>query len=70
MSILNKKISIDTNGNLKNCPSLLISYGNIKNTTLLAALHKKGFKEKWSINKDKIKVVLEELGHVVKFAGG
>src|SRR5699024_10450516 len=29
-SCLNRKISIDTEGNIKNCPSMPESYGNIK----------------------------------------
>ena len=53
---LNRKISIDVNGEIKNCPSLKESYGNIKEVTLLNALNKKGFKKFWNISKDKIKV--------------
>jgi SPASM domain peptide maturase of grasp-with-spasm system len=44
-SCLNRKISIDVNGEIKNCPSMAKSYGNIKNTTLEEALEKKGFKD-------------------------
>lgn len=52
---LNRKISIDVNGEIKNCPSMKKSYGNIKNTTLIEALNKKGFKDVWHIKKDDIK---------------
>ena len=53
---LNKKISIDINGNIKNCPSMAQSFGNIKDTTLEEALNHKDFKKYWNITKDKIDV--------------
>jgi SPASM domain peptide maturase of grasp-with-spasm system len=53
---LNRKISIDANGEIKNCPSMAKSYGNIKDTTLAEAIEKPGFKDLWDINKDKIHV--------------
>ncbi len=53
---LNKKISIDTNGDIKNCPSMTTSFGNVQNTTLQEALNKKEFYKYWNINKDQIKV--------------
>lgn len=53
---LNRKISIDVNGEIKNCPSIQKSYGNIKDTTLEEALNKQGFKDLWNIKKDDIKV--------------
>lgn len=55
-SCLNQKISIDFNGNIKNCPSMQMSFGNIKNTTLKESLEKEDFKKKWNINKDKINI--------------
>ena len=55
-SCLNRKISIDAEGNIKNCPSMKESYGNIKDTTLAEAIEKPGFKKYWDINKDKIHV--------------
>lgn len=55
-SCLNRKISIDKDGNIKNCPSMSRSYGNIKNTTLQEALDHPDFKKVWDINKDKIHV--------------
>ncbi len=55
-SCLNKKISIDINGNIKNCPSMKQSFGNIKDTTLEQALNHKDFKKYWNITKDQIKV--------------
>lgn len=53
---LNMKISIDTNGNIKNCPAMKISYGNIKDKSLLDVCKNKIFKSYWFIKKDKIKV--------------
>jgi SPASM domain peptide maturase of grasp-with-spasm system len=53
---LNRKISIDVNGEIKNCPSMTKSYGNIKDTTLAQALEKEGFKDMWYIHKDQIEV--------------
>lgn len=55
-SCLNRKISIDADGNIKNCPSMQESFGNIKDTTLAEAIEKPGFKKYWDINKDKIHV--------------
>jgi SPASM domain peptide maturase of grasp-with-spasm system len=58
-SCLNRKISIDTEGNIKNCPSMKESFGNIRDTTLCEAIDKPGFKKYWDINKDKILVCKE-----------
>ena len=55
-SCLNRKISIDENGNIKNCPSMAESFGNIRDTTLAEAIEKPGFKRYWDINRDKIYV--------------
>ncbi len=53
---LNKKVSIDVTGEIKNCPSMPKSYGNIKNTTLEEAINKRGFKDVWGIKKDEINI--------------
>ena len=53
---LNRKICIDEEGNIKNCPAMTKSYGNIKDTTLEEAINKPGFKEMWYICKDQIDV--------------
>lgn len=55
-SCLNRKISIDANGNIKNCPSMAQSFGNIKDTTLQEALDHPEFKKYWNITKDQIAV--------------
>lgn len=51
---LNRKIAIDAEGNIKNCPSMKESYGNIRDTTLEEAINKPGFKNYWNITKDEI----------------
>lgn len=51
---LNRKIAIDANGDIKNCPSMTQSYGNIRDTTLAEAIEKPGFKDLWYIHKDQI----------------
>ena len=53
---LNRKISVDVYGNIKNCPSMKDSYGNIRDTSLLEAVDAAGFREKWSISKDHISI--------------
>lgn len=53
-SCLYKKLSIDANGNIKSCPSMSQSFGNIKDTTLKEAFNRPGFKKYWSITKDQI----------------
>ena len=53
---LNRKISIDAFGGIKNCPSMVESYGNISNTSLIESIDKAGFKEKWNIKKDQVAV--------------
>jgi len=55
-SCLNKKISIDNMGNIKNCPSMKDSFGNIKNTCISDVIEDKKFINLWSISKDKIDV--------------
>lgn len=54
---LNRKISIDFDGNIKNCPSSQIVFGNIfKNNSIFKIFKKKQFKEKWMIHKDLVEV--------------
>ena len=55
-SCLNMKMSINRDGEIKNCPSMPNSYGNIKETTLEEALNKSGFKKYWNVTKDEIEV--------------
>jgi SPASM domain peptide maturase of grasp-with-spasm system len=53
---LNRKISIDENGEIKNCPSMEVSYGHINNTDLRIIAKNKNFQILWSINKDLIDI--------------
>ena len=53
---LNRKVSICADGEIKNCPSMPTSFGNISNTNIIDAINKPGFKKYWNINKDKIHV--------------
>jgi SPASM domain peptide maturase of grasp-with-spasm system len=53
-SCLYKKISIDINGNIKNCPALSESFGNLESSTLEQALENTDFKKYWNLKKDKI----------------
>ena len=55
-SCLNKKISIDIHGEIKNCPSQVNSFGNINNMTLKEALKNKDFLKLWKVKKDDIQI--------------
>lgn len=49
-SCLHKKIAIDAEGNIRNCPSMPQSFGNINNTTLEEALQHPDFKKYWNLD--------------------
>lgn len=51
---LNRKISIDANGEIKNCPSMAKSYGNIRDTKLIDVVNDPEFQKVWHIKKDEI----------------
>ena len=53
---LNRKISIDVDGNIKNCPSMERSFGNINDSSLKDVLEIPSFKNLWKIKKDEIEV--------------
>jgi SPASM domain peptide maturase of grasp-with-spasm system len=55
-SCLNRKLSIDVTGSIKNCPSMDISFGNITEIKLKDVLLINEIKQFWSINKDLIDV--------------
>jgi len=64
-SCLNRKISMDSEGNIKNCPSMEESFGNIKDITLMEVMELPEFRKLWDINKDKIHVCKDcEFRHV------
>lgn len=53
---LNGKISIDKHGEIKNCPSMEVSFGNVTEKTLQEALLDKHFKKYWKVTKDQIDI--------------
>jgi SPASM domain peptide maturase of grasp-with-spasm system len=53
---LNRKIAIDEQGEIRNCPSMTKSYGNIDEVKLETVAGNEKFKALWSLNKDKIDV--------------
>jgi len=53
-SCLNKKISVDVNGAIKNCPSMDESFGNIRTHYFHDILLDDKFKKSWNISKDEI----------------
>lgn len=55
-SCLNRKLSVDYQGNIKNCPSMSQNYGNINDITLEEALDHEDFKKYWNLPKDKIEI--------------
>ena len=58
-SCLYKKITIDSNGNIRNCPSMPQKFGNINKSTIKEALNHTDFKKYWRLTKDKIEVCNE-----------
>jgi SPASM domain peptide maturase of grasp-with-spasm system len=55
-SCLNRKLSIDAQGEIKNCPSMARSFGNAREVPLHSALAHRDFAALWSINKDQIAI--------------
>lgn len=51
---LNRKIGIDINGEIKNCPSFNKSFGNISNTEISVIIEEEDFKDFWHVKKDLI----------------
>lgn len=58
-SCLNKKISVDRFGEIKNCPSMRDSFGNIQDTTLSAVLENEKFKRIFNIKKDDVEICMD-----------
>jgi SPASM domain peptide maturase of grasp-with-spasm system len=62
---LYKKISVDKSGNIRNCPSMAESFGNISNTSLVEVVENELYRKFWTITKDVIEVCSEcELRYV------
>lgn len=53
---LNRKISIDRNRQIKNCPSMNDTYGSITNVRLKDVVNSETFKRIWKVGKDQINV--------------
>ncbi|MDE5510619.1 grasp-with-spasm system SPASM domain peptide maturase [Elizabethkingia meningoseptica] len=53
-SCLYKKIGIDLEGNIKNCPAMPKVFGNVKISSLEDALKHSEFREYWNLSKDHI----------------
>ncbi|MGV3503488.1 MAG: grasp-with-spasm system SPASM domain peptide maturase [Adhaeribacter sp.] len=61
---LNRKVAVDAAGEIRNCPSMATSYGNIRDTSLPQAIARAGFRDLWGISKDQIAVCRDcELRH-------
>jgi SPASM domain peptide maturase of grasp-with-spasm system len=52
---LNRKIAIDGNGEIRNCPNMPKGFGNIKETELKEVITKPDFQKLWHIKKDDVK---------------
>ena len=62
---LHKKLSIDKEGNIKNCPAMPQSFGNIIDTTLEEAISHPDFKKYWNVTKDMIQICKDcEFRHI------
>ncbi|MFC3160692.1 SPASM domain peptide maturase, grasp-with-spasm system [Chryseobacterium arachidis] len=55
-SCLFKKVGIDSEGNIKNCPAFEESYGNIYKNSLEDIVKIQGFKKYWNITKNEIEI--------------
>ncbi len=55
-SCLNRKLAVDARGEIRNCPSLGRSFGNVREVSLHAAVAHRDFAALWKINKDQIEV--------------
>ncbi|HEX8697324.1 MAG TPA: grasp-with-spasm system SPASM domain peptide maturase [Myxococcaceae bacterium] len=53
---LNRKLSVDQDGEIRNCPALPRSFGNAADTPLHRALEAEGFQDLWRVNKDQVEV--------------
>ena len=53
---LNRKVSMDTSGNIKNCPSMANNFGNIRINSIQEILDNSEFHKLWKLKKDEIEV--------------
>lgn len=55
-SCLNQKLGIDHKGQVKNCPTMVKVFGNIKTDSLLEIVRDPYFQDIWNLSKDQIEV--------------
>jgi SPASM domain peptide maturase of grasp-with-spasm system len=53
---LNRKVTIDADGNIRNCPSLATTFGNVKTNSLKESVSKSAFQNVWHLKKEDIAV--------------
>ncbi|HYC83740.1 MAG TPA: grasp-with-spasm system SPASM domain peptide maturase [Chryseosolibacter sp.] len=53
---LNRKISLDVAGNIKNCPSMTTTFGKLTDTDLKDVVRQADFKKVWTVTKEMIDV--------------
>jgi SPASM domain peptide maturase of grasp-with-spasm system len=53
-SCLNRKLSVDRHGDIRNCPAMPRSFGNAAGTPLAQALEHPDFREWWGVTKDQV----------------
>lgn len=55
-SCLNRKISVDKNGFIKNCPSSKTAFGHHRDNTLISAIENEEFRKYWPVTKDQVSI--------------
>jgi SPASM domain peptide maturase of grasp-with-spasm system len=55
-SCLNRKVSVDKHGFIKNCPSMSTSFGHVDSTALAEVVRQELFAQVWDVNKDQVEV--------------
>lgn len=55
-SCLNRKVSVDSKGNIKNCPTLKKAYGKIGQISLKDVVYREDFRSVWNITKQQVSV--------------
>jgi len=55
-SCLNRKLAIDHNGQIRNCPSMPTQFGHVDQTPLAQAVARTDFRDVWRVTKDQVAV--------------
>lgn len=55
-SCLNKKVGVDVEGNIKNCPSYAKCYGDVATVPLKDVVRRDDFRRAWNIQRDQVEV--------------